>query len=170
MALASVISNNTSLKEIHCDKNEIHLQGFTAIIDALEHNQSILYLPRMENDRGEQMKLLKEKLCQPAIPDNWDHNPRYPEKHDRKSSFRKSSKSKKVTFSEEDALLEAGIDQNLLLLEEKWDSETVRLQNLLGRNRQMCAQERNKQRRPGVNSASSAVGGSMGLLWGVDAS
>jgi hypothetical protein len=166
MALASVISNNTTLREIHCDKNEIHLQGFTAIIDALEHNQSILYLPRMDVDRSEQMKLLKEKLCQPAIPDNWDQ---HPQKQDKKSSFRKSSKNKKVTFSEGDALLEAGIDQNLMLLEEKWESETLRLQNLITRNQQMLTQERKRQRRLGANSASSAVGG-MGLLWGIDAS
>jgi hypothetical protein len=164
MELASMIPNNTTLRELHCEMNDIHLQGFTALVNAVEKNHTLIYLPRMDRDRIDQMRVLKEKLCQPTPPE-WDHQ-HHTEKTEKKSSFRKSSKTKKVAFSGEDALM-AGVEQNLSLLEEKWESEATRLQRALTRNISLQVHERNKNKRAGVNSSSSIS--SMGLLWGVDA-
>lgn len=181
MELASMLPKNTTLRELHCDMNDIHLQGFTAMVNAIEHNHTLLYLPRMDRDRMDQMRLLKEKLCQPAIPDNWDHRTPHPltsapsqppEKEKKKSSFRKASRTKKVSFSEEDALMAVGVEQNLKLLEEKWESEAARLQRFLARNMNLRLQTlkggvaRLPAKRSGVHSAGSIS--SMALLWGVD--
>jgi len=179
MELASMLPKNTTLRELHCEMNDIHLQGFTAMVNALEHNHTLLYLPRMDRDRIDQMRLLKENLCQPAIPDTWDHRTHHPssssqipEKEKKKSSFRKPSRTKKVSFSEEDALMAVDVEQSLKLLEEKWESEVVRLQKLLSRNMNLRLQALRSGpakapiKRPGVHSAGSIS--SMALLWGVD--
>jgi len=177
MELASMLPKNTTLRELHCEMNDIHLQGFTAMVNAVENNHTLLYLPRMDRDRMDQMRLLKTNLCQPAIPDNWDHrNPittvqQPPAKEKKKSSFRKSSRAKKVAFSEEDALMAVGVEQNLKLLEEKWESEAARLQRFLARNMNMRLQTLKGggariTKRSGVHSSGSIS--SMALLWGVD--
>ena len=174
MELASMILNNTTLREIHCEMNDIHLNGFTALVNAVERNHALLYLPRMDRDRSEQLRALKERLCQPDL-----EREQQKALSEKKSSFRrKSSKAvsgmagttptgKKVSFSEEEAMLMVGVDQNLSLVEEKWESEAMRLQRLLTRNMTLRLHERNKNKRAGVNSSSSIS--SMGLLWGLDA-
>ena len=169
MELASMIPNNTTLREIHCEMNDIHLNGFTALVNAVERNHTLLYLPRMDRDRSEQLRALKERLCQPA---DLERERQQAASSEKKSSFRRrgaravsgaASTGKKVSFSED----EMGVDQNLSLVEEKWESEAIRLQRFLTRNVTLRLHERNKNKRAGLNSSSSIS--SMGLLWGVDA-
>lgn len=136
-----MLTRNTTLRELHCEMNEIHLQGFTAIVNAMEKNKTLLYLPTMDRDRAEHVKRLKDKLFQPmeAL-----------EKKDAKSKFsqrpslglRRLSKpeKRKVTFTEE-SLGVAGAEQGLVLLEEKWESETQRMQRFIARNLQMYYQK-----------------------------
>ena len=169
-----MIPHNTTLRELHCEMNDIHLQGFTAIVDAMERNHTILYIPRMDRDRMDQMRIIKEKLCQPITPETWEQrHPDLPSKPEKKSSFRRAHKVKKVSFTEEEALTIVGVEQNLMLLEEKWESEATRLQTYLARNTTIrTSKSRNGERamsgkRNGVNSAGSIT--SMGLLWGLDA-
>src|SRR5258706_13040782 len=66
MELSSMLTKNTALRELHCEMNEIHLQGFTALVDSMETNKTLLYLPRMDRDRIEHVKYLKDKLSQPT--------------------------------------------------------------------------------------------------------
>lgn len=49
--LASVIEENKSLREIHCEGNEISLQAFTVLVNSVERNTNLLYLPDMNSDR-----------------------------------------------------------------------------------------------------------------------
>lgn len=67
MELASMLSKNNTLKELHCGENEIHLQGFTAMVNALETNHSLLILSSLEKDRIEHLRVLKEKLFQSGL-------------------------------------------------------------------------------------------------------
>lgn len=51
-ALASAIERNNTLVELHCDANEISLQAFTSLVNALKINKSLLYVPLMDHDRA----------------------------------------------------------------------------------------------------------------------
>lgn len=152
MELASMLTKNTTLRELHCEMNEIHLQGFTAMVNAIEKNKTLIYLPNMDRDRAEHVKRLKDKLFQPI--ESLD-------KASRKDSKSKSSQKqglglrrlskpekRKVTFTEE-PLGSAGAEQGLVLLEEKWESEKQRMQRFIARNLQMY--QRDLPRRYGAS-------------------
>ena len=51
-ALASMLQINTSLRELHCEGNEISLQAFTTLVNAMMENRSLIYLPAMMKDRA----------------------------------------------------------------------------------------------------------------------
>lgn len=125
-----MLTKNTALRELYCEMNEIHLQGFSAIVNALEKNKTLLYFPRMERDRAEHVKCLKDKLFQPTDAEKSKKELKM------KSSLglRRMSKSEKKKVSFADDSSEVGAEQNLTLLEEKWESETQRMQFLLARN------------------------------------
>jgi hypothetical protein len=55
-ALASVIEKNTGLTSIYCDHNEITLQGYTSIVNALSKNYTLLELSIMKADGRNAMK------------------------------------------------------------------------------------------------------------------
>ena len=59
--LASVLGTNHALREIHLENNEISLQAFTVLMNAVENNTTLLYLPSMHTDRAwAQQKVNKE--------------------------------------------------------------------------------------------------------------
>lgn len=146
-----MLTKNTTLRELHCEMNEIHLQGFTAIVDAMEKNKTLLYLPRMDRDRAEHVKCLKDKLFQPTEAQEKASGKDTKSKSSQRQSLglRRLSRSekKKVTFADE-SLGVAGAEQNLMLLEEKWESETQRLQRFLVRNLELY-HRKDSQRRYG---------------------
>ena len=51
-ALASVIQVNTALRELHCEGNEVSLQAFMTLVNAVRSNTTLLYLPAMMKDRA----------------------------------------------------------------------------------------------------------------------
>ncbi|KAG0637713.1 hypothetical protein HOY80DRAFT_243068 [Tuber brumale] len=151
MELASMLTKNTALKEIHCEMNEIHLQGFSAMVNAMEQNKTLLYLPRMDRDRAEHVKCLKDKLFQPsksAVKSAArDHKGGDGKKEHRYKKLRKLSKceKKKVAFAD-DVLGATGAEQSLMLLEEKWESEAQKLLKFLARNAQLHYEKHNDGR------------------------
>src|SRR5690606_10724697 len=62
MVLSQMLMTNTSLRHLHCDMNRIYLQGFSAIVNAMEYNTTLLYIPTMDWDRMEQIKVFKEQF------------------------------------------------------------------------------------------------------------
>ena len=50
--LASILEENTALREVHCEGNEINLQAFTVLVNSVKGNETILYLPDMAADRA----------------------------------------------------------------------------------------------------------------------
>lgn len=51
-ALASVLLENEALREIYCEDNEINLQGFTTLTNAMGSNTTLLRFPDMYKDRA----------------------------------------------------------------------------------------------------------------------
>lgn len=136
-----MLTKNTSLREVHCEMNEIHLQGFSAMVNAMEKNETLLYLPRMDRDRAEHVKCLKDKLFQPSEPSG---RPRS-NSRGKKGGLRKLAKGeRKVSFADE-VLGTTGAEENLHLLEEKWESEAQKLLGLLVRNAQLQQEKDNKR-------------------------
>ena len=54
--LASVLEVNMGLHEILCENNAINLQAFTVLVNSLERNTTLLYLPLMDHDRATTLK------------------------------------------------------------------------------------------------------------------
>lgn len=62
--LASVILGNDTLTHIYCEHNNVSLQGFTGIVNALEKNFSILYLPSMEADKADSIRAMRARISE----------------------------------------------------------------------------------------------------------
>lgn len=50
--LASVLQVNHALREIYFENNDINLQAFTVLVNAVEDNKTLLFLPSMDFDRA----------------------------------------------------------------------------------------------------------------------
>jgi hypothetical protein len=62
-ALAEVLHSNKTLTELHCDNNEIPLQGLTAMVDSLDHaNTTLVYLPHMADGRAAAIRAAKATM------------------------------------------------------------------------------------------------------------
>ena len=61
--LASVLEENTSLREVYCEFNEINLQSFTVLVKSLEmRNRSLLVLSCMDGDRIQALDKLRREI------------------------------------------------------------------------------------------------------------
>ena len=60
--LATVIQQNSTLREIHCENNEVNLQAFTVMVNAVSTNTTLLYLPDMDKDRAWSRKKLNREV------------------------------------------------------------------------------------------------------------
>jgi hypothetical protein len=54
--LSSVLETNETLTHIYCDHNDINLQGYTVLVNALAKNFTVLSLPLMLDDQSEAIK------------------------------------------------------------------------------------------------------------------
>lgn len=60
--LASVLEKNEHLVEVHCENNDINLQAFTVLVNSLETNQSVQFLPLMHADRAWAQKKVDQEV------------------------------------------------------------------------------------------------------------
>ncbi|KAL8761873.1 MAG: hypothetical protein Q9184_002036 [Pyrenodesmia sp. 2 TL-2023] len=60
--LASIIEENSSLLELHCDRNGFNLQAFTVIVSSLVHNHTLQYLSSMEADRATEIRKWEKEV------------------------------------------------------------------------------------------------------------
>ena len=65
--LSEVLKENNTLRELHCDHNEIPLQGLTDLVNSLIDNTSIVYLPGM--DDGRQAAFRSAEMTMKAMSD-----------------------------------------------------------------------------------------------------
>lgn len=61
-ALAEMIRDNSTLKYLHCDHNEISMSGFVDICNAVQLNRTLLYVPSLEEGRDLQLKQLEHQI------------------------------------------------------------------------------------------------------------
>ncbi|KAI4215091.1 MAG: hypothetical protein LQ351_002406 [Letrouitia transgressa] len=138
--LASVLEENSTLREIHCANNDFNLQAFTVLVNALEYNTSITYLPFMEDDKAASMKRVDREIDN--LRENGFHSLTTPAKATMKrtlgaamsgprslsSRMANASGPAKQRFSDKDVM--AVVDS----LSQNWDQESMRMQTYLMRN------------------------------------
>lgn len=127
--LSSVLEENTTLREIYCEYNDINLQAMTVLVDGLARNRNVLYLPRMDSDRAASLMSLEKEYQ--SIRNE-------PTSSVKQSSVRRTlatvrspkgaSAPTQPTFTEQD------VRDALRLMSEKWDQQASRLEEFLMRN------------------------------------
>jgi Ran GTPase-activating protein (RanGAP) involved in mRNA processing and transport len=60
--LASVLEENTCLREVHCENNDINLQSFTVLVNGLQRNRTILNLSSMDRDRVQSLDKFRREI------------------------------------------------------------------------------------------------------------
>ncbi|KAL8661891.1 MAG: hypothetical protein Q9202_005173 [Teloschistes flavicans] len=60
--LASILEENTTLRELHCSGNGFSLQAFTVLVCSLFHNKTLLHLPTMDEDRVTALKKMNREI------------------------------------------------------------------------------------------------------------
>ena len=138
-ALASVLQKNPFLQELHCDGNEISLQAFTVLVNAVKDNKSVLYLPTMDRDRAWSQRRIDREV------DNLRENAA-PSPVSARASVKKAINSAKIISRSSsnrhgDAAPSATTDYTeqdvkaaIASLNQRWDFEVLRLQGYLRRN------------------------------------
>ena len=146
-ALAEMIGENRVLRVLHIDNNDINLQGFTTIVDAVEHNETLIEVSPLHSDSSKDLKKIADEEGTPI-------------------NGRPSKPKRTITMT----MKKVGLDQNpfgakpgrrSLLQEEtleavsvrrkRWDGQQQRLQQFLDRNRRI-ARGRTDERHDRVNS------------------
>lgn len=136
--LSSVLEENTTLREIYCENNDINLQGFTVLVDGLSVNQSVLYLPRMDMDRRESLQKVEREIqaIQSSSPSSVKQNSvrrtlaavRGAKTAASSSSSSTSGPAAQSTYTDQD------VREALRLMNEKWDRQVARLEQFVLRN------------------------------------
>ncbi|KAI9661703.1 MAG: hypothetical protein M1821_008941 [Bathelium mastoideum] len=60
--LADVVRENTTLRELYCDYNEIPLGGFTDLVNSLHRNTTLLHLPQMDSSKSEHLRSTEREV------------------------------------------------------------------------------------------------------------
>ena len=132
-ALAQTIGQNRSLRVLRFDNNDINLQGFTTIVNAVEYNDVLLEVSALDNDRSRDLRRLSEEdnlastggsiiskktLTKTMKRAMKDQNPFAP-------------KSNRKSIGSEELSKVVGMRN------EKWEEQRTRLQSFLERNQRI---------------------------------
>lgn len=134
--LSSVIEADTGLTHIYCEHNDINLQGFTILVNALAKNYKILMLPFLQDDQNTSMKRMNADMTESRRTAN-------AVKHD--SHVKSSVRRTLTTFGVGNAkppkpdLTPQDLDAAVRLLNERWQLQTTRLAQFLERNTNIAA-------------------------------
>ncbi|PBP15375.1 leucine rich repeat domain-containing protein [Diplocarpon rosae] len=134
--LSSVIEADTGLTHIYCEHNDINLQGFTTLVNAIAKNYKILHLPFLQDDQNTSMKRMNTDMKVPRPPANASKHD-----HHMKSSVRRTlntfgvgqPKPAKPNLTPQD------VDALVRVLNERWQTQMRRLALFLERNNNMAA-------------------------------
>lgn len=74
--LADVLKENDTLREIHCENNDIPLSAFTDLVNALFKNTTLVYLPTMQEGRATALRQTERQIKQ--IRDDNSMSPQTP--------------------------------------------------------------------------------------------
>lgn len=60
--LSEVLRENTALRELHCEYNDISMSGFVDMCNAVQVNKTLLYLPTLTEGRDNQLRQMKDQI------------------------------------------------------------------------------------------------------------
>jgi hypothetical protein len=137
--LSTVIEENQGLTHIFCEHNDINLQGFTILVNAVAKNYRLLELPFMQDDQNTSMKRMNAQVRDTR---------RSALASAKQDTHLKSSVQRhlmgafgvgvsKVTETKQDITIQ-DVDQVVRVLNEKWEEEVRRLAAILDRNRNLA--------------------------------
>jgi hypothetical protein len=140
--LAEVLEENDSLTEIHCAYNEINLQSFTVLVNALQNNKTLLYMPTLDHDRQVSIEKVKKEITSMGQIDGESSFSKggtlkrtftgamsVSGKNHHRHSLRHGSVLPSVaSYTDQD------VKVALVALNEKWNTEVARMRRYLTRN------------------------------------
>ena len=138
--LASVLERNSTLREVYCEDNQISLQAFTSLVNAMKTNTSVYHLPNMDKDRAWSRHRVDREV------DNLRASVSQTTPTSAKTSVRRAFSGAMTggrSFSgrgvEKSQALPPGYTEQdvqaaVASLDQRWDSEVERLQRYLRRN------------------------------------
>lgn len=124
--LSSVVENNDTLTHIFCEHNNINLQGFTVLVNALAKNFSIISLPLMEDDQNKAVKRMRQSITSSRNAAKSEGGA--------KNAVRKTLTTLGVHLKENPMPTAQDIDQAIQILTSRWAKQKDRLMELLQRN------------------------------------
>lgn len=134
--LSSVIEADTGLTHIYCEHNDINLQGFTTLVNALAKNYKIVLLPFLQDDQTTSMKRMNANMRETRRSATSNKND-----HHLKSSVRRTLTTFGVGHAkpEKPELTPQDVDEVVRLLNERWQQQMNRLAQFLERNANIAA-------------------------------
>ncbi|RAL67489.1 hypothetical protein DID88_008244 [Monilinia fructigena] len=113
--LSSVLEENRGLTHIFCEHNDINLQGFTILVNAIARNHTVLEVPYMRDDQDIAMKRMSASM---------------------RDSRRVMSAASRENHHVKSSVKH--VDQVVKVLAKKWNTEIGRLSMFLERNRNIA--------------------------------
>ncbi len=131
--LSAVFQRNNTLQEIYCEHNDINLQGLTGLINGLANNTSVLYLPEMNLDRKESLSTVEREIQSIRVESS---KSTLPSKNPIRRTFAGASRTGPKASSPLSIpdFTDQDIKAALHMVNEKWDRQIQRLQQVLRRN------------------------------------
>lgn len=121
--LSDVIAENRTLRELHCNNNQVTLGGFTDMVNAMAHNKTLLYLSAMTESRDEALRQTELQVRSPKAP-----------KHSVRKTFASITSKAHRSISGSTQLSEQEIDTALGMVSDSWKRQWDRLARFLQRN------------------------------------
>lgn len=130
-----MLKTNTTLQYLYCEMNDIALNGFTDLVNALHRNTTLLHLPTMHESRQMALKRTEDQVKQMRD----DASIQMHSKHTSVRSKLASKASKVTSKTGRDrgpsiGLSDQDIKAALGLVDESWSRQEYRLQQYLQRN------------------------------------
>lgn len=130
-----MLKTNRTLQYLYCEMNDIALNGFTDLVNALHRNTSLLYLPTMQESRQMALKRTEDQVKQ--LRDEASGHTTSKPASVRSKLASKASKVTSKTGRDRGAsigLSDQDIKAALGLVDESWARQEYRLQQYLQRN------------------------------------
>ena len=138
--LSSVLEENRGLLEIYCEDNEINLQAFTVLVNGMEKNMTLQYLPSMDVDRSWAQKKVELEIESLREVNSMSFAAMASTKATVKRTFGRTISGQKTPRIPERTSLLPEFDARAAIdsLSSNWDREVARLQKYLARNHNMA--------------------------------
>ena len=129
-ALADMISRGCRLRSLHLDNNDINLQGFTTMVDAVEGNHSLVEMSLLDNDCAKDMKKIMDEESKSTV----DNSPTSKRTFGRTVKKAVMDQTPFGTRFGRRYTFDGNLSDAVRTRDEMWQKQRERLQRLLDRN------------------------------------